>query len=281
MKDVKELIQFGIININKPAGPTSYSVSEFVKRELGLSKTSHMGTLDPKVTGVLPITLGRACRLAGYFISHDKDYVGILHTHSVQDIEKLQRIIDENFLGEIRQVPPHRSAVKRAERTRKVHRFELLETGDDGRDFLFFCSVQGGTYIRKICSDLGEMIGGAHMGELRRVRAGVFNESKIYSLNEFEEAVRLWKKGDDKKLREMIIPAQDSIKKVLKSVEIEKGALRALHNGKPLFLKDVVSKVEGIEEGEHFAVFCEGDFVGVYRRTNEKEIFGRVEFVKN
>ena len=81
MKDIKELLNFSLINIDKPAGPTSFSVSEFVRKKLGLSKTSHMGTLDPKVTGVLPITLGRACKLAGYFIRHDKTYVGVLETH--------------------------------------------------------------------------------------------------------------------------------------------------------------------------------------------------------
>ena len=86
-----------------------------------------MGTLDPKVTGVLPITLGRACKLAGYFIKHDKSYVGILHTHEEQDIEKLQKLIDENFSGKILQTPPHRSAVKREEREREVYGWKLLE----------------------------------------------------------------------------------------------------------------------------------------------------------
>ena len=86
MKPIAELLNFSLINIDKPVGPTSYSISEFVKRQLSLKKTSHMGTLDPKVTGVLPITLGRACKLADYFIKHDKSYVGILQTHKEQNI---------------------------------------------------------------------------------------------------------------------------------------------------------------------------------------------------
>ncbi len=84
MKPIDEFLNFSLINIDKSTGPTSYSVSEFIKRQLKLNKTSHMGTLDPKVTGVLPITLGRACKLADYFIKHDKSYVGILHTHKEQ-----------------------------------------------------------------------------------------------------------------------------------------------------------------------------------------------------
>jgi len=94
-------LNFSIINIDKPAGPTSFSITEFIRRELKLKKASHMGTLDPKVTGVLPITLGRACRLAQFLISHDKTYVGILHTHKEQDIKELQKIIDKDFTGEI------------------------------------------------------------------------------------------------------------------------------------------------------------------------------------
>ena len=181
MKDIKELLEFGLVNIDKPAGPTSFSVSEFVCKKLGLKKTSHMGTLDPKVTGVLPITLGRACKLAGYFIRHDKSYVGVLETHKVCDIKELQGLIDGNFVGRIRQTPPHRSAVKREERERTVYSWKLIEASEDGKSFLFDCKVEGGTYIRKLCSDLGEMIGGGHMGELRRTQAGVFGELGVGS----------------------------------------------------------------------------------------------------
>ncbi len=154
MKDMKDLLKFGLINFDKPAGPTSYSVSEFVKRQLKLKKTSHMGTLDPKVTGVLPITLGRACKLAGYFIRHDKSYVGILETHKDCDIKELQKLIDENFTGKILQTPPHRAAVAQRERERTVYFWNLLEAGEDKRSFLFEYKVEGGTYIRKLCSDL-------------------------------------------------------------------------------------------------------------------------------
>lgn len=66
-KTIKELLEFGIINIDKSSGPTSFDVSEFVKKKLGLRKTSHFGTLDPKVTGVLPVALNRACKLTGFF----------------------------------------------------------------------------------------------------------------------------------------------------------------------------------------------------------------------
>ena len=278
---MEDLLTFGLLNIDKPAGPTSYTVSEFVRRKLGLKKTSHMGTLDPKVTGVLPITLGRACKLSGYFITHDKSYVGILHTHKEQKIKELQKLIDKNFLGKIKQTPPHRSAVKRAERERKVYSFKFLEASDDKRNFLFECEVEGGTYIRKICSDLGEMIGGAHMEDLRRTRAGIFDETKIYTLDEFSTAVEEYKNGNKNILLEMVVPAEDAIRKVLPCVDVDKSAVKSLHHGKPLFRSNVDGDIEGLKEGDFFALFSGKKFIGIYRRTSEEIIFARAEFVFN
>ncbi|MFH1522063.1 MAG: RNA-guided pseudouridylation complex pseudouridine synthase subunit Cbf5 [archaeon] len=281
MKPIKELLDFSLINIDKPAGPTSYSVSEFIRRQLGVKKTAHMGTLDPKVTGVLPTTLGRACKLAEYFIKHDKSYVGILHTHKEQDIAELQKLIDNNFVGKIKQTPPHRSAVKREERERTVYSWKLLESFEDGKDFLFECKVEGGTYIRKLCSDLGEMIGGAHMGELRRTEAGIFSENKIYNLFEFKSAVDKYRNGDETDLRKMLIPAEDAIKQVLPVVEVEKKAIGSLHIGRPLFRDTITSDVKKIKVKSTFAVFCEKQFIGIYRRTTGDIIFGKSEFVFN
>ncbi len=280
MEDIKNLINFGVINIDKPQGPTSFSITEYVRKSLGISKASHMGTLDPKVTGVLPITLGRACRIASHLIHHDKSYVGILHTHKEQDIKNLQKIIDEKFTGKIKQTPPHKSAVKRAERERTVYKFDFLESKDN-RDFLFDCTVEGGTYIRKICSDLGEITGGAHMAELRRTRAGIFDEKKIYSLYEFDEAVKEWKEGKPEKLKSMIVTAEEVIKSVLPVVEVYPEAIKILYTGKPVLKKGVISGGENLKEGQVFAVFSEKLFIGIYRATKEKEVLGRAEFVKN
>ena len=80
-KPIKELLNFAIINIDKSSGPTSFDIDVIVKNNLKLNKTSHFGTLDPQVTGVLPVALGRACRLMGYFIGHKKEYVGLMHLH--------------------------------------------------------------------------------------------------------------------------------------------------------------------------------------------------------
>src|SRR3989304_7586162 len=153
-KSTKELLEFGIINIDKPSGPTSFDVSEFVGKTLGLRKTSHFGTLDPKVTGVLPVALNRACKLTGYFLGEDKEYVGVMRFHEDIDINKVKDIINKKFTGTITQKPPVKSHVKRVEREREIKSFEILE--QDGKDFLFKTCVQGGTYIRKLIDDLGK-----------------------------------------------------------------------------------------------------------------------------
>ncbi|MCR4284498.1 MAG: RNA-guided pseudouridylation complex pseudouridine synthase subunit Cbf5 [archaeon] len=273
MKQLKELITFSLINIDKPSGPTSHTISEAVEKILKLNKTSHMGTLDPKVTGVLPITLGRACKLAGYFIKHDKSYKGILHTHKEQNIRELQELIDKNFMGKIKQTPPRKSAVKRAERERTIYHFKFTKEFPNKKDFEFECKVEGGTYIRKICSDLGDMIGGAHMGDLRRTAAGIFDESTAITMEEFEKAVK------DNKLEKHLVPAEEAIKKVLPSLHVEKRVIKALMHGKPLFKKDLLEKSPKIEINHSFALFQEEDFIGVYKKTNEKGIFARPEFV--
>src|SRR3989338_2921844 len=128
-KSFQELINFSILNIDKPSGPTSFTISNYIRKSLELNKTSHAGTLDPQVSGVLPILLGRACRLSDYFMHHDKEYVGIMRLHKEVEEKKLREIIKE-FIGKITQLPPVRSAVKRQERVREVKSFDILEIKD-------------------------------------------------------------------------------------------------------------------------------------------------------
>lgn len=268
MKDTKQLLNFSLININKPAGPTSFQVSQFVKDALKLKKTSHMGTLDPQVTGVLPITLGRACKLSNYFMHKDKTYVGIMRLHSEVPLEKLKQSI-KPFLGKIIQLPPVRSSVKRAPREREVKSFEILEK--DGKNILFKTKVQAGTYIRKLIHDLGEKIGGAHMLELRRTQAGIFDESTAITLYEFEKLVK------ENKLSTVLVPAQEALKKVLPIIQIKDTNLEKLLTGKPLHKSDITS----VPKEETFAAFVKDRFIGTYHKVDDEEIVAKPEFVFN
>ncbi len=279
-KTTEELLEFGILNINKPSGPTSFDISDFVRKKLGIRKTSHFGTLDPKITGVLPIALNRACKLTGFFLGEDKEYIGIMRIHEDVDLDIIRKAIEEKFTGKILQTPPKRSRVKRQERERDVKNFELLEKNE--KEILFRAEVQGGTYIRKLISDLGDYMKiGAHMLELRRIRAGIFIEDdKIYpavNLYDFEKVVDEYKNGNDEGLRKIIIPAE-IIMKVYPCVEIKKDNLKKIFTGKPISNDDLIKK-EKFEKDEIVCIFCEDEFIGMYKVINEGEIFAKADFV--
>ncbi len=275
-KSIQELINFGIINIDKSSGPTSFSVSDYVRKSLNLNKTSHAGTLDPQVTGVLPILLGRACRLSDYFMHHDKEYVGIMRLHENISDEKLKEEV-KKFIGKITQLPPVRSRVKRAERIREVKSFEILER--DGKDVLFKTEVQAGTYIRKLIFNLGENIGGAHMLELRRTRASIFTEENLVNLYDFESAVEEYKKGNEKPLREILIPAE-IIQTIFSPYQIKKESLKKLLTGSPLFSNFLKDKVKE-QKDEKICLFLEDKFIGCYKLVKEGDIIAVPEFVFN
>ena len=277
-EDIKKLLNFSLINIDKPTGPTSFQVSQFVKTSLSLDKTSHMGTLDPQVTGVLPITLGRACKLSEIFMHRNKKYVGIMRLHETIEKKKLEKALAP-FLGEITQLPPVRSRVKRAERTREIHSFKILEI--DGKDVLFETEVQAGTYIRKLIHDLGLKIGGAHMLELRRTQAGIFNEDQIYTLYEFESAVNEYKSGKEEPLKSMLIPAEEAIKQLLPIAQVDEKNVSPLLTGKPLMKSDISSS---LPKEEIFAVFNKERLIGIYKKFKEQEdsdIIAKSMFVYN
>ncbi|MBI2452499.1 RNA-guided pseudouridylation complex pseudouridine synthase subunit Cbf5 [Candidatus Pacearchaeota archaeon] len=278
-KPISDLLKFSIINIDKPAGPTSFSISEFIKKSFDSNKTSHFGTLDPAVSGVLPIALSRACRLSDYFMHKEKEYVGIMRLHSDVSEDKLKKAIKE-FIGKITQLPPKRSRVKRAERIREIKKFEILEI--QGKDVLFLTEVQAGTYIRKLCHDIGKNIGGAHMFELRRTRAGIFSEKdkNFIDLYEFEKIIEEYKKGNDSLLKKILIPAEEAILKVLPHVRISEKNLKQLLTGKPVTKSDLLQNDE-LPKEDKFAIFCNAQFIGIYHKTNEKEIIARAEFVFN
>jgi len=279
-KTTQELLEFGIINIDKSRGPTSFDISDFVRKKLELRKTSHFGTLDPKVTGILPIALNRACKLTGFFLGEDKEYVGIMRVHDDVNLEKIKKMIKNKFIGKITQMPPVKSRVKRQYRQREIKKFELLEKDD--KNILFRVECEGGTYIRKLLHDLGEELEvGAHMLELRRVRAGIFEEDeKTYpcvNLYDFEKAVDEYKKGNDELLRAIIIPAE-IVGNIYPVVEIKNGNLKSILTGKPIYRRDL-KKPTPVKKDTDISVFCEGRFIGMYKVIRGKEIFAKAQFV--
>ncbi len=209
-RSVKFLLDYGIVNVDKPAGPTSHQVSAYVKQMLNISKAGHSGTLDPNVTGCLPVALGRSTKIVQALLNAGKEYVCVMHLHD-EVPEKKIRDTCNSFLGNIKQLPPLKSAVKRQIRERSIYYLDIIEI--DGRDVLFRVGCQAGTYIRKLCTDIGKALGtNAHMAELRRTKAGPFNEKTLITLQQLHDAYIFWKEdGNEKLIKECIQPVEKGV----------------------------------------------------------------------
>ncbi|WP_297069590.1 RNA-guided pseudouridylation complex pseudouridine synthase subunit Cbf5 [Thermococcus sp.] len=246
-------MQFGIINLDKPPGPTSHEVVAWVKRLFNLSKAGHGGTLDPRVSGILPVALERATRVVQALLPAGKEYVALMHLHG--DVpERRVRAVMREFEGEIIQRPPLRSAVKRRLRTRKVYYIEVLEI--DGRDVLFRVGVEAGTYIRSLIHHLGLALGvGAHMAELRRTRSGPFKEDEtLVTLHDLIDYYHFWKDdGIEDYFRKAIQPMEKAVEHLPK-VWIRDSAVSAVTYGADLAIPGIVKLNRGINPGDLVAV---------------------------
>jgi H/ACA ribonucleoprotein complex subunit 4 len=146
------------------------------------------------------------------------------------------------------------------------------------KNISFVVECQGGTYIRKLVHDLGEEMGiGAHMIELRRIRAGIFKEKESTRREDFENAVEEYEKGNDKILRKIIIPAEIIIE-VYPIMEIKKEFVDKLLHGAPIDEKFLLNE-EKEEKNKIVCIFAGGEFIGMYKVINEKNVFARPEFV--
>ena len=258
----EELIKYGIVNIDKPKGPTSHQTSDYVKKILKVNKAGHSGTLDPQVTGVQPIAIGRATRITHFFLTAPKEYICLMHLHKDIDEEAIKEGVNK-FIGKIKQLPPIKSAVKRQVRTREIYELEILEIKD--RDVLFRVKCQAGTYIRKLCHDLGQELKiGAHMVELRRTQAGPFTEEdNLITLNDLNDAIHFYKEeNNDKFLRYCIQPIENSLKHLAKCWIFDT-TIESLTHGRDLAIPGI-SKLENFKKGEFVAILTlKGELVTI------------------
>jgi len=271
--DISEKINFGIINIDKPSGPTSFTITDSVRRSLGINKATHLGTLDPAVTGVLPIALGKAARLSGYLMHAEKEYVGKMHIHEDIELKKVQEEIEKKFLGKIKQIPPIRSRVKREEREREIFEFKILKK--EGKDIEFRVRCQAGTYIRKLVHDLGQELKiGAHMTELRRIRAGLFDEKSLVPMEKFLKAVEEFKKGNPELLDKIIVEPERIIEKTTPVIQLksEEIFIKKIKTGSPIY-KKFIEKMSDFHDNDIVAVMLEGKLVEMAETTTSSKNF--------
>jgi H/ACA ribonucleoprotein complex subunit 4 len=275
-RPAEEHIRHSLVLLDKPRGPSSHEVVAWVKKILGVDRAGHAGTLDPKVSGVLPIAVAEGTKVLMALSRSDKVYVAVAKFHGDVDVERLRAVLQE-LQGAIYQKPPLRSAVKRQLRTRHVYSLELLEV--DGRYAVIKMHVEAGTYARKIIHDIGEILGvGANMRELRRVAVSCFAEDETVTLQDVADAYYVWRKyGDDTCLRRVLLPIEE-VARHLPKIWVRDSAVDALCHGAPLAAPGVAKFEIPFSRGELVALFTlKGELIGVGRALVDGEEVKKME----
>jgi tRNA pseudouridine55 synthase len=288
----------GILNIDKPAGKTSFSVVAMVKRLTGERHAGHAGTLDPDATGVLPVCLGWGTRIIEFLMDTTKIYRARIELGKATDtydgsgkitrqgdpsgidIVRLEQAL-ESFRGTIQQTPPMYSAVKhkgqplyklaragidveRKSRTVKIHRLEIISWQAPEVTLDIECSK--GTYIRSLAHDLGQALGcGAYLKSLVRTRCGIFDIKDAISITQLEEACR---RGDWQQFLHPI----DSVLQDLQEIVVDEVGEEAIRTGSPVTMEQSDMQNDTGDAGQRYgrAYNREGRFLGILQRNAEK-----------
>jgi tRNA pseudouridine55 synthase len=266
----------GVLNIHKEAGWTSHDIVAKVRHLLGGVKVGHAGTLDPMATGVLPVLVGRATRLAEYLVEWDKEYEAVLRLGEITDTQDASGTVLERrsielvtpericeavarFRGRLEQVPPMYSAVKvggvplykaaragktipREPRTVVLHVLEVVVI--HGQDITLRVVCSKGTYVRTLCADMGEALGvGGHLRSLVRTRVGPFRLDQALTIDDVATHHALGRLRQD-------LHSMDQVLDRLPCVEVDdQTAVRAKH-GVPVSLEKVLSGREAAGEAK-------------------------------
>jgi len=261
-RSIDELLRLGAICLDKPPGPTSHQVVAWLKSIVDVDKAGHGGTLDPRVTGVLPVLLGRARRLARTLLLAPKEYVGVLRLHGQVTRDSVESIFRE-FTGEIYQKPSLKSAVRRRIRQRSIYGLELLDW--EPPLALFQVRCEAGTYVRKLCHDIGDAMGvGGHMSDLRRTRSGPFTEDeKLVTLQQLADAVYCSRHGDEAPLRRAILPVEFAVSHLPRIVVVD-SAVDAVCRGAPLYFAGISAVDDGVSSGDMVSLLTlKGELISV------------------
>ncbi len=282
----------GIIPLNKGENITSFFAVSKVRRIAGEKKAGHTGTLDPNATGVLPIALGGATRFIELLPTHKKAYKATFKTGIRTDtldiwgtvLETCEKTVtfeevlkaSENFKGEIMQLPPMYSALKKdgvrlyelarqgkeVERTpRKCEIYELISGEADNGEFSLYCECSAGTYIRTLISDIGDVLGtGATMTSLQRTYACGIELGDCYTL---EELTALQEKGD---IEKALIPI-DKLLECYPAVTVTDNQAVRFKNGGDL----MSSRVKGLESFGLYRVYGLNQFLGLGDFSEEND----------
>ncbi len=250
-RPLREYIRSGVINLDKPANPSSHEVVAWIKRILRVEKTGHSGTLDPKVTGCLLVCIERATRLVKSQQGAGKEYVAVVRLHGDSDVGKVRRGV-EMLTGALFQRPPLISAVKRQLRIRTVYESKLLEFDQERKLGVFHVRCEAGTYIRTLCVHLGYILGvGAHMQELRRVKSGAMSEEDgMCTMHDVLDAQWLYDNSKDESYLRTIIKPLESLLVNHKRLVVKDSAINSVCYGAVLMIPGLLRFEDNIEVNE-------------------------------
>lgn len=257
---LESLLTCSFAYIDKPRGPSSHEVAAFVRNILGVEKSGHSGTLDPNVSGVLPVGIGKATRLLPYLTTKDKKYVCLMRTSREMGENELRQMFGK-FTGTITQTPPKMSAVRKVPRKRKVYYIKLIQR--KATKVLFEVHCEAGTYVRVLVQDFAKYCNGAEMLELRRISVGHIAEGQCHSLQDLSDAIWLAReKRDESAIKRLLVPASEALS--LPKMVLQDSAVEAVCAGSAAYMPGVSSFDGGISEGAKIALMTrKGELVGV------------------
>ncbi|GLE02619.1 hypothetical protein PINS_up011460 [Pythium insidiosum] len=271
-RNLQDYIRYGVINLDKPANPSSHEVVAWIRRILRVEKTGHSGTLDPKVTGCLIVCIDRATRLVKAQQGAGKEYVAVVRLHSaIEGQAKLARAI-ETLTGALFQRPPLISAVKRQLRIRTIYDSKLIEYDQDRHLGVFWVSCEAGTYIRTLCVHLGLVLGvGGHMQELRRVRSGVLGEQdSMVTMHDVLDAQYQYDTYKDESYLRRIVRPLEVLLTTYKRIVVKDSSVNAICYGAKFMVPGLLRFADDIDIGEEVVLMTtkgEAIAVGIAQMT--------------
>jgi len=263
-RSVEERLNSGFILLDKPAGPSSHQVASWARDLFELERLGHGGTLDPFATGVLPLMAGKSMKLTKKILSHNKTYICVFRFASEPDADTLDEVITK-MTGRIFNVPPEISAVKIQVRSRRIFKFEKLDTKNSQMVARIEC--EAGTYIRTMARDMGLLLGmKVELKELRRESSGVFTLDDCVTLQQLADAYWLWKELDQPEALLRIIHPIEKLLLDYPSATVKDSAAAAISHGAPLLRPGIVSIDSSISEGRDLVInTMKGETVGIVK----------------
>ena len=270
-RTIEQLLESCFILLDKSPGPSSHQVSAWARDMMGLEKLGHGGTLDPFASGLLPLLSGKAMRLTGKILTHDKSYLALFKFG--KELERNE--IEDNMAmltGKVYNVPPEISAVRVQVRTRKISKFDILDF--DGTSLLTHIECEAGTYVRTMARDLGLLLDTpVELKELRRPTSGEFSLSQSITMQQLADAYWLWQeKGEEDAMLRILHPIEDMLSD-LPRVVVKDGAAAALSHGAPLLRPGVVSIDDDLNVGtEVLLVTMKGEAVAIAKMSQNSKV---------